>query len=73
MAKKLGGVSAAKKLINDRAPAEGFTRLWEMDSLDISVEALVAGRPEFAELFSPSERLRARKRLEDYGWEPTDS
>src|SRR4051794_19137514 len=41
MLNELGGVATAKRLINANAPSEGFTKLWEMKRLDLSVEALV--------------------------------
>ena len=33
---EMGGLAAAKKLINDDRPSEGFTRLWEMGRLDLT-------------------------------------
>lgn len=48
-----GAVSAAKKLVNSPAPSEGFTKLWELRRLDISVEALVLRRE-----FAPCSRAR---------------
>lgn len=62
-----GGLSTAKKLINDDSPSEGFTKLWELKRLDLTVEA-VARRPPYSALFSSAERTKARKRLEDYGY-----
>ncbi len=62
-----GGLSPAKKLINDDSPSDGFTKLWELKRLDLTVEA-VARRPPYSALFSPAERTKARKRLEDYGY-----
>ena len=47
MVDELGGVAAARKLVNDPTPSEGFTRLWEMGRLDLSVEARVL-QPRFA-------------------------
>ena len=42
---------------------QGLFRLWEVQKLDTSTEALVL-RPEFESLFTEDERLEARKRLE---------
>jgi hypothetical protein len=64
-----GGVEAARRLLAKNAPSEGFTRLWEHNRLDLTVEALVL-RPEFALLFSEEERAIARDRLEEYGYAP---
>jgi hypothetical protein len=67
MVAELGAVEAARRLLRAEAPADGFTRLWELGRLDLSVEAKVL-RPEFAALFSADERRLARRRLEDYGY-----
>jgi hypothetical protein len=66
MVDDLGGVAAAKRLINDSRPSDGFTRLWEMRRLDLSIEAL-ATRAPWKELFTPDERRRAEARLREYG------
>ena len=65
MVQAMGGLAAAKQLVMDTRPSEGFTRLWEMGRLDLSVEAHVL-EPKYAELFTPQERLAAKKRLEEY-------
>jgi hypothetical protein len=64
----LGGVAAAKRLINDTRPSDGFTRLWEMRRLDLSVEALATRAPWNA-LFTADERRRAEARLREYGYD----
>lgn len=64
-----GGLKAARQLLADNRPAEGFTTLWECGRLDLSVEAHVL-RPEFAALFTDGERAIARERLEQYGYRP---
>ena len=63
-----GGVEAAKILINAQGPSDGFTRLWECERLDLTVEAH-AIKPEFAKLFTEEERQKARSRLEEYGYQ----
>jgi hypothetical protein len=68
MVNELGGVETAKRLINADAPSEGFTKLWGLGQLDLTVEALMTRERRFAGLLTGQERLRARKRLEDYGW-----
>ena len=68
MVAKLGGVNAAKKLINSDKPSEGYTALWERKRLDITVEALVQN-PKWAHLFDPMEIDRAKQRLKEYGYE----
>jgi hypothetical protein len=42
MVNEMGGVGAAKKLINDPFPSDGFRRLWETGRLDLTVEYVVA-------------------------------
>lgn len=62
-----GGVGAAKSLINKPGGTEGFTTLWELGRLDLSVEALVI-RDEFKSLFTDEEREMCKNRLKDYGY-----
>jgi hypothetical protein len=63
-----GAISAAKILINKSEPSDGFTELWKLGRLDISVEAR-ALKPEFRELFSSAELAICRKRLAAYEWD----
>lgn len=62
-----GPMRAAKMLINMGTPSDGFTELWELKRLDISVEAR-ALKPEFRNLFSASELAVCRRRLGEYKW-----
>ena len=62
-----GGVGAAKRLPATDTPSDGFTRLWECDRLDLTVEAHVI-RPEYASLFTEQEIQIARNRLVQYGF-----
>ena len=45
--------------------SDGFTTLWELKRLDLSVEAYVL-RSEYAPLFTEAERGIARARLRQY-------
>ncbi|MEQ1698540.1 MAG: hypothetical protein ABMA25_00425 [Ilumatobacteraceae bacterium] len=63
-----GGLGAAHQLVHASAVSEGFTRLWEVDRLDLSVEALIHDNHRFAVLFSASERRIAERRLTEYGY-----
>ncbi len=63
-----GGVAAAKLLINAPQPSDGFTKLWELQQLDIAVEAR-ALKPEFRLLFTRDELEKCRERLRLYGWD----
>lgn len=64
-----GGLATVKKLINDNTPSDGFTRLWERQRLDLTVEA-VALRSPYGALVTQAERIKARRRLEEYGYKP---
>jgi hypothetical protein len=72
MISELGPVETARKLINAEAPSDGFTRLYELGRLDLTVEALALA-PEWRDLFSAEERRSARERLIAYGWTGTRS
>lgn len=64
-----GGYNVAKKFINNNNPSEGFTSLWELGRLDLTVESLVL-RDEYKSLFTALERDIVQDRLEEYGFEP---
>jgi hypothetical protein len=70
MVYRMGGLAAAKQLINDPQPSDGFRRLWEMGRLDLTVEYVVAFESKFHSLFTQSERLAARRRYEEYKGRP---
>lgn len=61
-----GGLATAKQLINDALPSQGYTSLWELGRLDLTVEATVIDNPRWHGLFEESELAKARKRLKDY-------
>lgn len=67
MVSERGGLAAAKYLISTDAPSDGFTKLWECNRLDLTVEA-VALSPQFASLFTEEELNLARERLREYGY-----
>ena len=60
-----GGVETAKILINKKESTDGFTKMWELRRLDLTVEAN-ALRPEYQRLFTPEELDKARQRLREY-------
>jgi hypothetical protein len=66
MISERGGVGAAHALIAGK-PSDGFTKLWELKRLDLSVEALVQD-PRWHPLFSDDERDAALKRLHAAGY-----
>lgn len=63
----MGGLAAAKQLINKPGGTDGFTTLWEHGRLDLSVEAHVL-KSEYTELFTDEERRMCRERLEQFGY-----
>ena len=64
---ELGALKMARRLLRDSTTSRGFTRLWEMGRLGLSVEAIVL-RPEFRVLFTDEERSIANARLSDGGY-----
>lgn len=64
-----GGVETARRLLRTPEPQEGLATLWELDRLDISMEALVV-QERWEPLFSDAERQVARERLRKYGYDP---
>jgi hypothetical protein len=63
-----GGVQTARQLINSAKPSDGYTRLWELGRLDLTVEATVVDNVRWHPLFRAEELDRARKRLRDYNY-----
>jgi len=63
----LGAIEAVRKLINNPRIPYGYTKLWELKALNLSMEAIVL-EEEWKELFSDDERRKARRRLRDYGY-----
>jgi hypothetical protein len=64
-----GALLTAHELLASPLEHEGLNRLWELERLDLSIEALVL-EPRFAPLFSDEERRHASTVLKRYGYEP---
>lgn len=62
-----GGLNVAKKFIINNIPSDGFTNLWELGRLDLTVEALVL-QETYQSLFSEEERQVVLDRLKEYGF-----
>ncbi len=62
MIEREDALSVAKRLIMNKTPSSGFTRLWELKRPDLTVEA-VATTSEWRHLFSEEELERAERRL----------
>jgi hypothetical protein len=63
MVAEFGGLGAAHALLSGPDASDGFTQLWEMRRLDMSVEANVL-LPWVQDLFSLEEQTNARRKLE---------
>jgi hypothetical protein len=63
-----GGLRTAQSLPSSAKVSEGFTTLWEMKRLDLSMEALVL-KERWASLFTPEELAEARRRMREMGFE----
>lgn len=68
MVTEKGGYMAAKQLIHTDTPSDGFTTLWQLKRLDLSVEVLVL-KPEHHPLFTDEERQICIERLRKYQYE----
>jgi hypothetical protein len=60
------GLAVAKSFIQRSQPTDGFTTLWELGRLDLTVEALIL-KPKYVELFTDEERRRVQELLDRYG------
>lgn len=65
-----GARDAARSLLRGRDASDGFTTLWEMGRLDMSIEAMVL-LPWYESLFTDDERATARRRLDAHGFDGT--
>lgn len=70
MLEKHGGLETAHILINSPVESEGYTTLWELGRLDLTVEALIFDTPEYHALFTKEELMKIKKRLQSYGYKP---
>ena len=69
MLSESGGLTTAKTLLHSPHVSDGYTALWELGRLDLSVEAHVL-QPRFRELFASEELEIAESRLHEYGYVP---
>jgi hypothetical protein len=67
MLNQRGGLETARQLLAIEGGFDGFTRLWELERLDLTVEALIL-EPRWRPLFTEEERQVARQRLDQYGY-----
>lgn len=66
MVNSRGGLEAARLLLHSPL-SDGFTALWELGRLDITMEALIL-QPTWSSLFTNEELEIARQRLEEAGF-----
>ncbi len=62
-----GIVDTAKQLINASEPSDGYSKLWKLNALQYSIENQIQDK-RWKSLFSEEDRLKAKKRLADYGF-----
>jgi hypothetical protein len=67
-----GGYNVAKKFIHSNTPSDGFIKLWELNRLDLTVEALIL-KEKYQPLFSNEEREIVKNRLKEYGYDVEQS
>jgi hypothetical protein len=67
MLEEYGGVETAKRLLAKKEPSAGLYKLWELNLLHESMEAVVL-EDRFRPLFSEDELAEAERRLENLGY-----
>jgi len=68
--KNHGGLETARRFIHSADYAAGFTKLWERERLDLTVEAVILQEAKWHPLFTAEEIEVCRKRLAGYGYPP---
>jgi hypothetical protein len=63
-----GGLDTAKYLINSPRESDGYAALYLRHRLDLTVEAMVVENTRWHGLFTSEELMKARARLEKYGY-----
>jgi len=68
MLKEFGGLGTAQRLLS-RPAASGFTKLWELKRLDLTVEAFIIDNKEkYQQLFTDEELKIAHQRLDELSY-----
>ncbi|MCL2641655.1 MAG: hypothetical protein FWD53_12475 [Phycisphaerales bacterium] len=68
MLEEYGAAETARRLIRQEPLPEGFSRLWEMHRLDLTIEACVHDNPQFHTLFDPQTLEACDARLASVGY-----
>lgn len=63
----LAPINTAISLVMEPRYYEGFTKLWELNRLDLTVEAIIRRDP-YNQLFDQEVLDRARSKLEEIGY-----
>jgi len=63
-----GGYETARRLIRASTISSGYVRLYELQRLDLTVEAVIIENLKWHELFSDEELEICRNRLREYGY-----
>lgn len=64
------GLETARKLIHSPTVSDGYTTLWGLGRLDLTVEALIVETPSWHVLFSADELSICERRLREYRYFP---
>lgn len=67
MLEEFGGVETAKRLLGKKEPQQGLYKLWELDMLSCTLEAVVL-QERFRGLFSQEELAESEHRLAELGY-----
>lgn len=67
MLAEFGAVETWKRL--RQGETSGFSDLWRIGRLDLSLEALVTDNPTYHALFTPADLAEMRQALGDHGYE----
>jgi len=68
MLTRLRGVETAKRLINASSVSDGYTKLFELGRLNLTVEAVIHDEVKWHPLFSDAELAICKDRLTEYGY-----
>ncbi len=63
-----GGLETARILLHSRNVSEGYTALWQLGRLDLTVEAVIHDNPKWRALFTQTGLDTCGRRLSDYGY-----
>ena len=70
MLEEMGGVATARSLLAKSTLSSGYTELWLLGRLDITVECVVLGKA-FRSLFNEQDLATARRRLIESNFDPS--